>query len=88
MSSRMPADLAASVRQKLLNYSRKKKEDFNFVITRYSQERLLYRLSKSEFADDFVLRVGLCFLCGKRILIGHTRYGFAWIWRELIRQDD
>ncbi len=62
MSSRIPVDLAASVRQKLLNYARKKKEDFNFVITRYAQERLLYRLSKSEYADDFVLKGGLMFL--------------------------
>lgn len=52
MSSRIPVDLAAYVRQKLLNYARKKIEDFNFVITRYAQERLLYRLSKSEYTDD------------------------------------
>jgi len=62
MSSRIPADLAASIRQKLLNYSRKKKEDFNYVITRYAQERLLYRLSKSVYADDFVLKGGLMLL--------------------------
>ncbi|MCK5036753.1 MAG: nucleotidyl transferase AbiEii/AbiGii toxin family protein [Candidatus Sabulitectum sp.] len=62
MSGRVPTDIAASVRQKLLNYSREKKEDFNLVLTRYAQERLLYRLSKSEYADDFVLKGGLMFL--------------------------
>lgn len=62
MSGRLPADIAASVRQKLLNYSREKKEDFNLVLTRYAQERLLYRLSKSEYADNFVLKGGLMFL--------------------------
>ena len=29
MSGRVPTDIAASVRQKLLNYSREKKEDCN-----------------------------------------------------------
>ncbi|MCK5842803.1 MAG: nucleotidyl transferase AbiEii/AbiGii toxin family protein [Candidatus Sabulitectum sp.] len=62
MSGRVPTDIAASVRQKLLNYSREKKEDFNLVLTRYAQERLLYRLSKSEYADVFVLKGGLMFL--------------------------
>lgn len=62
MSEKIPTDIAASVRQKLLNYSRGRKEDFNLVLTRYAQERLLYRLSKSEYADDFVLKGGLMFL--------------------------
>ena len=39
-----------------------RKEDFNLVLIRYAQERLLYRLSKSEYADDFVLKGGLMFL--------------------------
>jgi hypothetical protein len=62
MTGKLPTDIAASVRQKLLNYSRERKEDFNLVLTRYAQERLLYRLSKSEYADDFVLKGGLMFL--------------------------
>ncbi len=62
MSSKVPTDIAASVRQKLLNYSRERKEDFILVLTRYAQERLLYRLSKSEYTGDFVLKGGLMFL--------------------------
>ena len=62
MSGKVPTDIAASVRQKLLHYSRERKEDYILVLTRYAQERLLYRLSKSEYADDFVLKGGLMFL--------------------------
>ncbi len=62
MSGKIPVDIAASFRQKLLNYSRERKEDFNLVLTRYAQERLLYRLSQSGFVDEFVLKGGLMFL--------------------------
>jgi len=33
--------ITASVRQRLLNISRKCKEDFHFIITRYAWERFL-----------------------------------------------
>jgi len=54
-------DLTASVRQRLLNLSRKRKEDFNLVLTRFGIERLLYRLYKSEYADDFILKGAMLF---------------------------
>jgi len=31
-------------------------EDFNFVLTRYAVERLLYRITRSEYATQFVLK--------------------------------
>jgi hypothetical protein len=37
-------NIAASVRQRLLNLSRQRAEDFNFVLTKYALERFLYRL--------------------------------------------
>jgi len=49
-------NLAASVRQKLLNLSRMSGEDFNLILTRYGLERLLYRLTKSKHAERFVLK--------------------------------
>ena len=55
-------NVAASVRQKLLNRSREQKEDFQLVLTRYALERLLYRLSKSKHVDEFVLKGAFMFL--------------------------
>ena len=49
-------NLPASVRQRLLNLSRERGEDFNFTLTRYANERLLYRLARSPYRDQFVLK--------------------------------
>lgn len=54
--------LVASVRQRLLNISRERREDFQFILTRYAFERLLYRLSRSEYVDQFILKGALLFL--------------------------
>ena len=56
MNDRQPGNLAASVRQRLLNLSRARGEDFQFTLARYGTERLLYRLSRSQRAGDFVLK--------------------------------
>lgn len=53
---------AASVRQRLLNLSRKRREDFNFVLTQYVIQRLLYRLSVSDYKDQFLLKGAMLFL--------------------------
>jgi hypothetical protein len=52
---------AASIRARLLNRARSDKADFNLVLTRYSLERLLYRLSVSPWADQFLLKGALLF---------------------------
>lgn len=49
-------NLAASVRQRLLNLARQRGEDFQFVLVRYANERLLYRLSQSSHKSSFVLK--------------------------------
>jgi predicted nucleotidyltransferase component of viral defense system len=59
MNKRQPTNLPASIRQRLLNLSRVRGEDFNLTLTRYGTERLLYRLSQSERADHFVLKGAL-----------------------------
>ena len=43
MTKGKPKNLAASVRQRLLDHSREKREDFQLVLTRYAIERLLFR---------------------------------------------
>jgi predicted nucleotidyltransferase component of viral defense system len=59
VNRRQPTNLPASIRQRLLNLSRELGEDFNLTLTRYGTERLLYRLSHSERADQFVLKGAL-----------------------------
>jgi predicted nucleotidyltransferase component of viral defense system len=54
-------NIAASVRQRLLNASRTRREDFQVTLTRYALERLLYRLSKSTHRDQFVIKGAMLF---------------------------
>lgn len=52
-------DVGASVRARLLEQARKEQSDFQLLLTRYVLERLLYRLSVSEYHDRFVLKGAL-----------------------------
>ena len=54
-------NVAASVRQRLLNVSRKTGEDFQLLLTRYAIERFLYRLGESKHASQFVLKGAMLF---------------------------
>ena len=54
-------NMAASVRQRLLNLARARKEDFGLVLTKYGLERLLYRIAQSKHRDLFVLKGALLF---------------------------
>ncbi len=56
MSPERPRNLAASVRQRLLNRARERHEDFNYLLTRYANERLLFRLAESAYRDQFILK--------------------------------
>lgn len=56
-----PRNLAASVRHRLMDLARKQGEDFQLVLTRYAIERLLYRLSRTEHAEEFVLKGAMLF---------------------------
>jgi hypothetical protein len=56
-----PRNLAASVRQKLLDLARSRKEDFGLMLVKYDLERILHRLSRSKYGDAFVLKGALLF---------------------------
>lgn len=56
MSNTNPINLSASVRQRLLNLSRERREDFQYILTRYGVERLLFRLSQSDYKSKFILK--------------------------------
>ncbi len=61
MSPKQLRDVAASVRQRLLNRSRERGEDFQLFLTHYAVERLLYRLSRSAHHERFVLKGAMLF---------------------------
>lgn len=48
--------IIASVRQRLINLSKKRDEDPNLVFIRYAIERFLYRLSCSKQSEKFILK--------------------------------
>ena len=59
MTSRGRKDIAASVRQRLLNKAKSERRPFNEFLQYYAMERFLFRLSKSPHADKFVLKGAL-----------------------------
>jgi hypothetical protein len=54
-------NLAASIRDRLLNKARAEKLDYNLLLTRYALERMIYRLSISAERDRFLLKGALLF---------------------------
>ncbi len=60
-------NFGCSVKAKLLNISRNEKLGYQMLVTRYLQERLLYRLSISQYHDHF-------FLKGGALLYAHERF--------------
>jgi len=62
MSNPTPNNLAHSVFQRLLNYAKENGENFNRLLSRYAMERFLYRLSKSEHSEKFILKGALLFM--------------------------
>lgn len=54
-----PKNIAASVRQRLLNRSKTDSRSFNELLQHYGMERFLYRLSVSEYAPHYILKGAL-----------------------------
>lgn len=61
MTKNRPKNVAASVRQRLLNVAQRNAEDFQLLLTRFAAERLLYRLSTSRYQSQFVLKGAMLF---------------------------
>ena len=61
MTQSVPSNVAASVKQRLLNRAREQKEDFNLLLTKYGLERILYRIGRSQYMESFVLEGALLF---------------------------
>lgn len=61
MSKKEPVNLNHSIDSRLRNWSRENNLDHNFVMNRYACERLLYRLSISKYANQFILKGAMLF---------------------------
>lgn len=59
---RLPRNIAASHRAKLLALARDRGEDFQFLLGRWIIERFLFRLAASRHKDSFVLKGAMLFL--------------------------
>lgn len=61
MNADQPRNLAASVRQRLLNIAKRDGEAFDLVLTRFALERFLYRLGQSPYRNQFLLKGAMLF---------------------------
>lgn len=61
MNADQPRNLAASVRQRLLNVAKRDGEAFDLVLTRFALERFLYRLGQSPYHNQFLLKGAMLF---------------------------
>lgn len=62
MAKKEIKNLGASVRAKLMQISKDRKVDFNSILLQYLHERFLYRLSISDYKENFILKGALSFL--------------------------
>lgn len=62
MNDKRGKNTAASVRDRLLALARERGEDFQLLLTQYGLERLLYRLSQSNYRDRFILKGAMLFM--------------------------
>lgn len=53
--------MAASVRDRLLKLAQFRGEDFQLVLLRYANERLLARLAGSAYVEEFILKGAMLF---------------------------
>lgn len=72
MKQRQLKDVAASVRQRLLNRSKETGRPFDELLRFYGMERFLYRLSVSPHAGKFVLKGGLMLVAWRSLWIRPT----------------
>lgn len=54
-----PRNIAASVKQRLLNMARAQRGGFDILLVRFALERLLFRLSQSPHRDSYILKGGM-----------------------------
>jgi hypothetical protein len=73
MTQQRGPNIAASVRQRLLNKARETDRPFNELLQYFAMERFLYRLSRSPHAGKFVLKGALMFTAWRAPVTRPTR---------------
>ena len=69
----MTPNVAASVHQRLLNHARSGGRPFNEVLQYFALERFLYRMGRSPYRDQFVLKGALMFSVWQSLVTRSTR---------------
>lgn len=72
MIPKQRGNVPASIKARLLNRARADQQDFNLYLIRYATERLLYRLSVSPHAGDFILKGAMLFVVWSDLLLRPT----------------
>jgi len=72
MTDKKAKNVAASIRQKLLNKSKAENRPFEEFVRRYAMERFLYRLSQSGYRDRMILKGALMFAVWKKSIYRPT----------------
>ncbi|MBU4484968.1 nucleotidyl transferase AbiEii/AbiGii toxin family protein [bacterium] len=73
MTKKNPKNIALSVRQRLLNLAKEKREDFQLILIRYALERILFRLGQSKHRETFILKGAFLFLVWEEAVHRPTR---------------
>ena len=73
MTPDRPPNLPASVHVRLLNVARQRQAPFQRLLAQYAVERLLYRLSQSQYREHFILKGAMLFLLWHDALPRPTR---------------
>lgn len=66
-------NVAASVRQRLLNIAREQGEEYQLLLSRFAVERFLYRLSRSRYSDRFLIKGAMLFYIWQQEIHRPTR---------------
>lgn len=56
-----PKNIPASIHSRLANEARRQQKPFSDILQHYGMERFLYRLFKTKYANNFILKGGLIF---------------------------
>ena len=73
MSDAGQQNVAASVHARLRNLARETGNDFNLLLIRHALERFLFRLSRSRFHEQFVLKGAFLFVAWENAIARPTR---------------
>lgn len=87
MSTKKTKNIGASVKNKLLDISRELNIDFNYIVMQFAQERFLYRLSKSKYVDNFILK-GALFLYSSSSKKFRQTKDIDFLGKEIINEEN